>query len=138
MCQMKRLDYILRDHCLLKKSLYLCIHTVSRLEYYNSSYSINYDYTFVHVLSLFFITYYFLVNEYYLLGGRTESPKFCISANISASDKGEHVLNMHRLDCSLKLEWFICKEGKKKILCCIYQRGARDTREIHKLTTPGQ
>ncbi|VDI66546.1 Hypothetical predicted protein [Mytilus galloprovincialis] len=45
------------------------------------------------------------------LGGRTVSPKFCISANISESDKGEHYLTMHRHDCSLKLEWLMCKEA---------------------------
>ncbi|XP_071143997.1 uncharacterized protein [Mytilus edulis] len=39
----------------------------------------------------------------------TELPTFCMSANISKSDKREDVLNLHRQNCSAKLEWFVCK-----------------------------
>ncbi|XP_071141565.1 uncharacterized protein [Mytilus edulis] len=43
------------------------------------------------------------------LGKATSLPKLCQSANIS--DKGEHNLNIHWQNCSIKLEWFVCKNG---------------------------
>ncbi|CAG2193470.1 unnamed protein product [Mytilus edulis] len=53
-----------------------------------------------------------LVNDCDLLGNRTALPTFCLSANFSESDKGDHVLTMHRRDCSKQLEWFVCKKIK--------------------------
>ncbi|VDH93679.1 Hypothetical predicted protein, partial [Mytilus galloprovincialis] len=41
------------------------------------------------------------------LGERTGVPKYCLSAKIS--DKGGHILDKHRRNCSTKLEWFVCK-----------------------------
>ncbi|CAC5422654.1 unnamed protein product [Mytilus coruscus] len=41
------------------------------------------------------------------LGERTAILKFCLSATIS--DKGEHVFEKRRHNCSTKLEWFVCK-----------------------------
>lgn len=48
------------------------------------------------------------------LGDTIDKPKFCISVN--TSDTGERILNVHRQNCSTKLEWFVCKKGKD-ILC---------------------
>lgn len=46
----------------------------------------------------------------------TELPTFCMSANISKSDKGVDLLNPHRQNCSEKLKWFVCKNGKDIIV----------------------
>ncbi|XP_052086099.1 uncharacterized protein LOC127723493 [Mytilus californianus] len=43
----------------------------------------------------------------------TSLPKFCQSANIS--DKGEKILNLHWQNCSIKLEWFVCKNDSSTV-----------------------
>ncbi|XP_052059270.1 uncharacterized protein LOC127699932 [Mytilus californianus] len=44
----------------------------------------------------------------------TSVPKFCQSANIS-DNKGEKMLNIHWQNCSIKLEWFVCKNDTSTV-----------------------
>ncbi|VDI02899.1 Hypothetical predicted protein, partial [Mytilus galloprovincialis] len=46
-------------------------------------------------------------------GEATPLPQLCQSAIIS--DKGEHNLNIHWQNCSIKLEWFVCKNGTSTV-----------------------
>ncbi|CAC5422664.1 unnamed protein product [Mytilus coruscus] len=50
-----------------------------------------------------------------ILGDGKETPKFCLSGNISKSDRRENVLNLHRRNCSVTLEWFVCKNDSTSV-----------------------
>lgn len=44
------------------------------------------------------------------VGESTDKLKFCLSATIS--NNREHAFKKRRRNCTTKLEWFVCKNGK--------------------------